>query len=167
MEAALGDALPAEEAERYIHNSVTLEGLFVAEYVPMLQLAFLMVGDNGTAEDAVQEAFARVQPKLASIDRPGAYLRAVVVNECRNVHRRRRLARRQQAVAPPAIIVDHPVELSDALRRLPPRQRHVVVLRFYADLPEAEIAELLACRVGTVKSALHRALTNLREVIPQ
>jgi RNA polymerase sigma factor (sigma-70 family) len=152
--------------ERYTAGKVTLQGLFEQEYGPMVRLAFVMLGSNAAAEEAVQEAFARIQPKLRSLDHPGAYLRTVVVNECRTVHRRRRLAHREQLVIASPITEDRPHELADALRILNLRQRQVVVLRFYADLPETEIAELLGCRVGTVKSNLHRALARLREVIP-
>jgi RNA polymerase sigma-70 factor (sigma-E family) len=143
---------------------VTFDDLFGERYQPMVRLATLLVGNEAVAEELVQDAFVRVHHKWATIEHPSAYLRTAVVNACRNNRRRTKLerahARTQVAdVAPPQ------EPLLDALTTLTERQRVAVVLRYYEDLSEAEIAAALGCRPGTVKSLLHRGLSQLREVI--
>lgn len=132
----------------------------------MVRLATLLVGSHHVAEEIVQDSFAAVDQRWESIDRPGAYLRTVVVNGCRAVLRRRELERRHDG-AGAVEEVDHLptrlVELRDALDRLSDRQRVVVVLRYFVDLPDAEIAEALRCRPATVRSLARRALAKLRE----
>ena len=142
----------------------TFEGLYALEYRPIVRLAFVMLGRDGPAEEVVQDGFARVYERWDSLDSPGGYLRTCVVNgfatsSAANGWRsgdgptrdRRRRAR-----------VDH---LTDALAALPPKRRAAVVLRYYGDLSEAEIAATLGVRPGTVKSMLHRSLAQLRGVI--
>ena len=91
-----------------------------------------------------------------------SYLRTTVTNLCRSYHRRHALeVRRRPAPPDPAVLVAD--EMSDTIAKLPFRQRAVIVLRFYEDLPEADIAELLGCATGTVGSLLHRALARLRK----
>lgn len=141
----------------------TFEALYLAEYRSMVRLAFVMV--EGSAEEVVQDAFARIYERWGSIDRPRAYLRTCVVNGSRDVLRRRRLAvwRRPDPVPEVAELgADH---LLDALGALTPRRRAAVVLRYYEDLSEAEIATVLGVRPGTVKSMLHRSLLQLRGVV--
>lgn len=143
--------------------SVTFEELYVAEYRSMVRLAFVMV--EGSAEEVVQDAFAKTFERWGTIDRPGAYLRTCVVNGCRDVLRRRRLAvwrRPEPAPVVTGLAADH---LLDALAALAPRRRAAVVLRYYEDLSEAEIAVVLGVRPGTVKSMLHRSLLQLRGVV--
>ncbi|MCU1396542.1 MAG: SigE family polymerase sigma factor [Ilumatobacteraceae bacterium] len=140
--------------------------VYTAEHDPLVRLAALVTGSTIVAEDLVQEAFAKLHPRFARIDNPPAWLRTVVLNGARNELRRAGLRRRLVERTPRAAgtHVDAPVnELIDSLRRLPARQRAVVVLRYYEDRPEAEIAELLGMRLGTVKSSLHRAHTALRQ----
>jgi RNA polymerase sigma factor (sigma-70 family) len=89
-----------------------------------------------------------------------------VVNACHSHHRRLRVARRHEAGAPwPESESLRADELSDALDGLPHRQRAALVLRFYADLPDADIAAALRCRPSTVPSLIHRGLEQLRRVI--
>jgi RNA polymerase sigma-70 factor (sigma-E family) len=134
------------------------------EYAAALRLAVTLVDIRAIAEDVVQDSFARVWARWDSLENPGGYLRVCIVNAGRKELRRRRLARRT---------VDQPVpdvqpedgELLASIRRLPPRRRAVVVLRFYEDMTEAQIADALNMRVGTVKATLHQALAQLREVI--
>lgn len=131
----------------------------------MLRLAVLLVGSAPIAEEVVQDAFEVVGERWASLDRPGGYLRTCVVNGCRGVLRRRDLERRtvvEGAVRPP-LEPDHLVELRDALDRLGERQRTVIVLRYFVDVPDDEIADVLECRPATVRSLAHRALAVLRE----
>jgi RNA polymerase sigma factor (sigma-70 family) len=143
--------------------AVTFEDLYLAEYEPMVRLAFLLVGP-GTAEEVVQDGFARVFERWGTLDRPAAYLRTCVVNGCRQVLRRRRVRWRHPYPAAPAAELGAD-DMLDALDRLPPGRRAAIVLRYYGDLSEAEIAATLGVRPGTVKSMVHRGLRQLREVI--
>ena len=143
--------------------SEPFEIVYQREFRAMVRLASALVDDQ--AEEVVQEAFAQLYLRYRSVSNPGAYARMCVLNGCRKVLRRRRLARRQ----PP------PVEeygnlgfnhVLDAVRALPTKQRNVVALRYELQLSDVEIAETLGVPVGTVKSTLHRALARLRtEVI--
>jgi RNA polymerase sigma-70 factor (sigma-E family) len=138
----------------------------------LLRLAYLISGDRGIAEDAVAEAFARVWPRWQSgqVKDPASYLRRVVVNELMRGGRRRALERRvaQQrsgddrggrAVAEQ--VTDHEV-VWGALLALPAPQRAVIVLRYFEDLSDEQIAVALRTPAGTVKSRLARALGRLR-----
>lgn len=142
----------------------TFEELYLAEYRPMVRLAFVMLGGDGPAEEVTQDAFARVYERWDRIDNPGGYLRTCVLNGCRDVLRRRILKWKRPCPAPvhSELGADH---LGDAIDRLPPKRRAAIVLRYYADLSEAEIADALGVRPGTVKSLLHRGMAQLREVI--
>jgi len=131
-----------------------------------VRLATLIVGDLGTAEAIVQDAFVEVTRRWEVLDNPAGYLRTAVVNRCRSQLRRWATARRRVAPAAP-LHVDAPEldELWSVLAGLPARRRAAVVLRYYEDLPVAEIARLLDCRPGTVSSLLHRGLADLRKVL--
>lgn len=165
----------ADSSEAHGEQVLTYRGLFDREYTPMVRLAFLMLGSNEAAEDTVQEAFARLHSRWDRVDNPGGYLRISVVNGCRSALRRRRVQQRREAeLRPPVEVTTHDVEASsvmeadevfDALARLSTKQRAAVVLRFYVDLPETEIASILGVRPGTVKSLLSRGLSQLRKVI--
>lgn len=139
--------------------------LYSDRYDAMVRLAAMLVDKVELAEEIVQDAFAAVYERWEHIDTPAAYVRTVVVNRCRDVLRRRRIAatitlgRAQETTEPTGDL------LHDALAALPARQRAVLVLRFYEDLPNDEVARLLKTRPGTVKSLVHRGLTTLREVI--
>jgi RNA polymerase sigma factor (sigma-70 family) len=155
--------MPAEDTT----GSATLAALYDREHAGMLRVACVLVGSAAIAEEIVQDAFVAVGERWGQIANPGAYLRTAVVNGCRTSHRRRateeRYAsgthRRVVAVEPPAELV----ELHDALTRLSPRARAVVVLRYLVDLPDDAIAGTLGCRVATVRSIAHRALLTLRK----
>jgi len=140
-----------------------LLGLYATHWVAMVRLARLLTAADAASEEIVQDAFLRVRAKWATIDTPPAYLRATVVNGCRNHQRRRLLERRQPA--PQQVVTDAPDEMRTAIAALPARQRAALVLRYYEDLPEAEIAGLMRCSVAAVKSLLHRAVGDLRKVI--
>lgn len=146
-----------------------LADLYRAEQPGMVRLATLLLRDQAVAEELVQEAFVRLQPKLATVDQPGAYLRTIVVNLCRGHGRRAATAAAHppppaSAAAPPVLPDDlSPVWL--AMGDLPERQRHALVLRFYLDLPDDEIARLLDARPGTVRSLISRGLAALKEVV--
>ncbi len=142
-----------------------VEQVYRDERAALLRLAFLLSGSRPAAEDIVQTAFASAQARWATIDNPGAYLRRVVVNQAQDGHRRRYRLGPQPVVEP----VTHQPELDETwaeLRRLPPSQRAVVVLRFYEDLSLTEIARLLDRPASTVRSDLRRALERLRRTLP-
>lgn len=140
------------------------EDLFATERVPMTRLAYLLVGSEAVAEEVVQDAFAQVYERWARLDRPGGYLRTCVVHGARRAGKRRTRDLRVVHGSPTSVELEAR-ELLDALGRLRPTWRAVVVLRFYGDMTQDEIAEALDMRVGTVKSTLHRALGQLREEI--
>ena len=146
-------------------TSPSFDEVFVREYLPMVRLATLLLGTEAEAEEAVQDAFAIVHERWDRLTRPGGYLRSCVVNRCGDILRRRTLARRLLRATPVEnahLGADH---LLDALATLPPKRRAAIVLRYYEGCSEAEIADVLGVRPGTVKSMLHRALAQLREVI--
>jgi len=124
----------------------------------------MLLGDREEAEDAVQDAMATLARRgLDELDRPGAYLRTIVVNECR---RRMRRQRPRPASGPDLAAFDrHDIEMLDALGSLTARKRAVVVLRFYEDLEVNVIAELLGCAPSTVSSLLHRAMKDMKEIL--
>jgi len=138
--------------------------LYRGAYAPMVRLAHLLTAADPAAEELVQDAFLRVQARWDRVDNPLAYLRAAVVNACRNHQRRGVLERRHRAVVV-GTAEDAPDELRDAITALPGRQRAAIVLRYYEDLAEVDIADLLGCSVPAVKSLLHRAVQDLRKVI--
>ena len=135
--------------------------------------AWLLTGDWGLAEDLVQTALARAWPRWERINRrddPEVYVRRVMVNTWRTWSRRRwRGEKASPAVAEAPAGGDMATEVAmrmamrDALGALTARQRAVLVLRVYDDLPEAQVADMLDCSVGTVKSATSRALARLRD----
>jgi RNA polymerase sigma-70 factor (sigma-E family) len=133
-------------------------------YEPMVRLAFLLTSSIETAEDLVQDVLARTQPRWSKVVEPRAYVRRAVVNACNSHHRRRRRERAHPVdrPEPEALKAD---ELFDVLAQLPVRMRAALVLRYYQDLPENDIAELLGCAPGTVRSLIHRGLARLRMVI--
>ena len=142
----------------------TIEAVYSRLYAPLARLAYLLVDTRELAEEAVQEAFAKAYPRWRRIEQPEAYLRTSVVNACRKVQRRRELVRRTPLVAvadAPAAgdLADH---VADVVRALPPTMREAVVLRYYLQLTDAEIARTLDIAVGTVKSTLNRARHQLR-----
>jgi len=130
----------------------------------MVRLAALMVGSRAIAEEIVQDAFASVSERWDELHRPGGYLRTSVVNGCAQVLRRRSVEDRHRVVelVVPDEIPERLIELRSALDRLTDRQRLVVVLRYFADLSDREIARTLDVRPATVRSLAHRALAALR-----
>jgi RNA polymerase sigma factor (sigma-70 family) len=128
----------------------------------MVRLARLLTGSLEVAEELVQDAFVKLQLAPTVVQNPEYYLRTIVANLSRGHLRRLRLER---ALRPEARIVLAPPEIDEtwqALCRLPFRQRAVLALRYYEDFSEAEIARVLGCRLGTVKSSHHRALATLK-----
>jgi len=137
------------------------------EYPGMVRLAVSLTGDVDRAEDVVQDAFARLHGRFPSLDRPGGYLRTSVVNLCRDHHRRGALEKRELGRRCPAPLSLDASELIDVLLHLPFKQRAVLVLRYWGDWSEAEIAEAVGCRPGNVKSLASRGLATLRKEVPR
>jgi RNA polymerase sigma-70 factor (sigma-E family) len=136
-------------------------------------LAYLLTGDRALAQDLMQEAFVRIARRFVHIRDPdafGRYLRRSIVNLANSHFRRRAIERRHAASgAVPdrgedADVGDR-VTLRAAIVRLPIRQRTALVLRFYEDLPEREIADLMGCGTGAVKQLVYRAMGTLRREI--
>lgn len=138
----------------------------VARSDRLLRTAYLLTGDWGLAEDLLQESLTKAWFAWPRVDEPEPYVRRVLVTTYTSWWRRR-----WRAEVPSASLPDFPVrdddageraELWRAVRALPARQRAVIVLRFYEDLPVAEVAALLGCGTGTVKSQTAKALAKLR-----
>jgi RNA polymerase sigma-70 factor (sigma-E family) len=159
------DGIWGDPAPRAVDQHQAVGDRYVATHDRMVRLAYLLTGSRAVAEDLVHDSFLRVQSRWDAVRDPTAYLRTTVVNACRAHHRR---ARRERAHFPDlvvdAVAPETPIVL-DALAGLPYRQRAALVLKFYEDRPEHEIAEVLGCRPGTVRSLVHRGLTTLRRVV--
>jgi RNA polymerase sigma-70 factor (sigma-E family) len=156
-----------------------LAALFRRHHLELVRLALLLVGDRPTAEDVVQDVFARLQARdgrLAGRDDGGlAYARAAVVNGCRSVLRHRATVYRASAVLDgpgvqdsaegQALLAEDRRRVLAALSALPRRRREVLVLRYYLGLSEAEIARTLGISAGAVKSSAARGLAALARQI--
>lgn len=151
-------------------HAATLTMLFREHHLGLVRTALLIVGDQPTAEDVVQDAFTALHRRLGGLsDHEHAlpYIRAAVVNGCRTVLRKRRRpfgGPEPEAVwsAESAVMLgEDRREVFLALRGLPRRQREALVLRYYLELSEAEIAEAMGIARGTVKSTTSRALAAL------
>ncbi|MFG2052058.1 SigE family RNA polymerase sigma factor [Micromonospora sp. NPDC048935] len=137
----------------------------------LLRAAYLICGNRHQAEDLLQEALLKLALRWASVrdGDPAAYVRAILYRDAVSWWRRRR---REWLSATPPDRATHDrdgalrLTLHDALGLLPPRQRAVLVLRYYEDLTEVATAEVLGVTVGTVKSQCHAALRRLREAAP-
>jgi RNA polymerase sigma-70 factor (sigma-E family) len=142
----------------------------VSRWPGLVRLAFGLTGDRWMAEDIAQTTLARAYVawrRVSQADDPDAYLRRILVNTSHRRFRRRQVA--EQPGDPPETPVDGPADvvseraaLLAALRQLPSRQRAVVVMRYWEDLTDAQIATALGCSPGTVRSQLSRALAKLR-----
>jgi RNA polymerase sigma-70 factor (sigma-E family) len=154
----------------------TFEGFVAARGTPLLRLAVMLTGNSHDAEDLLQATLVKLLrswDRVAAADQPAAYARRVLVNE--HVSWRRRPSRREQtwsdaalAAATPAGEAGEPQvdEGWALLATLPRRQRAVLALRYYEDLSDAQIAEVLGCSESTVRSNASRALATLRSVAP-
>jgi RNA polymerase sigma-70 factor (sigma-E family) len=145
----------------------SFDALYQESNARMTRLAWLLVGSQAVAEELVQDAFLAVYQRWDDIENPGGYLRRAVVNESLRWRRRRHREHDLLAVVgvPPPTGDPTVDTMWDAIQRLRPEQRAVVVLRYWSDLPHGEIAELLDCPVPTVRTRLHRALTQLRKEV--
>ncbi|HEX5543481.1 MAG TPA: SigE family RNA polymerase sigma factor [Micromonospora sp.] len=149
---------------------------FVVQRSPALsRAAFLLAGDHQLAEDLLQAALARTYRHWQRIhgDQPEAYVRRVMYHQHISWWRRKRVTEHLMATPPersgddPSGATELRVAVAAALQQLTPRQRAVVVLRYYDDLTEAQVADLLGCSIGTVKRHGHDALRRLRVIAPE
>jgi RNA polymerase sigma-70 factor (sigma-E family) len=156
---------------------VDITQLYTTQRLPLVRLAILLVDDLPSAEDVVQDAFMALHKRqyaLRSPDAAVAYLRTSVINGCRSALRRRRVRRRHpDAELPPAgsavderlLAAEEHERVLAAVRTLPRRQREVLILRYWSDLSEADIAASLGVAVGTVKSNASRGLARLENLL--
>jgi RNA polymerase sigma factor (sigma-70 family) len=145
------------------------EAFFAARYDVTRRALCLVLSDTDLAEDAAQEAFARALERWSragSIERPDAWVVRVGLNYARDVLRRRaREASRRQQPLPASdftAVVDDTVDVRVELAHLADRRREAVVFRYYLDLPLEDVARAMGCALGTAKSTLHAALTQMR-----
>lgn len=150
---------------------------FVAARSPaLLKTAVLLTGgDRHAAEDLLQNALMKAVGRWHKIDEPEAYVRQVLYRQQIGRWRLRWRQRELTVADPPETTVDRDgageaeqrIAVRRALAKLTARQRTVLVLRFFEDLPEADVAELLGCSIGTVRSTTHRSLEKLRRLAPE
>lgn len=180
VEQTLGQLRPAVVQPRPATDDSprTLADLYREHRMRLVRLAILLVDEQSTAEDVVQEAFTGLHRHWSTLRDEAAalgYLRTAVVNGSRSVLRRRRTAR---GYVPPhqanarsaeslAMLSAEHQAVCDALATLPPRQREVLVLRYYGELSEAEIAEATGISRGAVKSTASRALDAVERALAQ
>ena len=169
--------LPAPAPAQAEAPAEAVTALYQAHALGLIRLAVVMLGDRPAAEDVVQEAFCGLYRRWHSLSDTGkalSYVRSSVINGCRTVLRRRR---RQGGLDPStgdppgesaeaaALISEEHRRVLTAIRRLPARQREALVLRFYLDLDEEEIAASMRISRGTVKSTTSRALAALGRIL--
>lgn len=159
------------EVEREVREYVT------ARQAALFRTALLLTGNREQAEDLLQAALIKVAmqwSKVRRADQPDAYVRRLLYHEQVTWWRRLSNQREHPTSQPPERAVpgddtgavDLRLSLAQALRQLTAKQRTVLVLRYYEDLPEAEIAAVMGCSVGTVRSQAHRSLARLRALYP-
>jgi RNA polymerase sigma-70 factor (sigma-E family) len=143
----------------------SFEAVYRRELPRLVRLAHLITGSNGVAEEVVHDVFAAAYRRWRRIEDPSGYLYRAVVNRSRSLLRRRKLEwrhriHRLEVVHPPEVD-----ELWGAIQRLPARRRTAIVLRYYADMSIAQIADVMGARPGTVRSLIHRGHHSLRQEI--
>ena len=150
-----------------------LAELYAVHYQALVRLAALLVRDTATAEEVVQDSFVAMHAswrRLRDSGKASSYLRRCVVNRSRSVLRHQMVTERNMLQPPPempsaeqgAMALLERSAVVAALHGLPARQREALVLRYYADLPEAEIASAMGISQGAVKSHVFRAMSALR-----
>ena len=178
-EAVPPDAFPVSGTARAEWSAdLAVVELYSQQYRSLVRLAALLVRDTPTAEEVVQDAFIAMHDgwqRLRDTEKALAYLRQAVVNRSRSVLRHRTVVDKNMQKAPPdmpsaehgAFILLERDAVVAALRDLPDRQREAIVLRYYADLSEAEIATAMGISRGAVKSHTARGMTALRAALEQ
>jgi RNA polymerase sigma-70 factor (sigma-E family) len=156
---------------------VDVAALYAQHRLALVRMAALLVDSTPAAEDVVHDAFLALHRKVGTIRDPQAalgYLRRSVLNGARDALRRRRTVRAHLRVAEPdsaapadesALLADEHATLLAAVRQLPPRDQEVLLLRYWSELSEADIADTLGISRGTVKSTASRALDKLQKLL--
>ncbi len=147
----------------------SFEDVYRAQRASLIRLAYLIVQSQQVAEDLVQDGFVRLHQNFDTVDNPAGFLHTAIVRLCLTWLKRRDVERDSIArAAEPATSTSPEIdEMWDALAGLDPDRRTVLVLRYYADLSHAQIAEIVGCPVATVRTRTHRALADLRTEIVQ
>jgi RNA polymerase sigma-70 factor (sigma-E family) len=169
-------ALDDVTARRTVENEVA--SLFRSEYRGLVRMAALLLDEVGASEEVVQDAFVKLQSGWGRLRDPAkapAWLRSAVLNGARSRLRHRQVSRRHLQMVPPpapsaeagAMLGDEHRKMMAALRALPLRQREALVLKFYVNLPEADIATAMDVSPGTVKTHVHRGLAALQSTLGQ
>jgi RNA polymerase sigma-70 factor (sigma-E family) len=168
-------AAPEQDLRSAPDAEAALTDLYRLHALRLIRLGYVMLGDRQAAEDVVQDAFAglyRRWGRLTDHTKALQYLRSSVLNGCRTAIRRNRPAVELVDLDPDAVSAETAVlageqqrVLMRAIRRLPDRQREALVLRFYLDESDAEIARLMGIRESTVRSTTHRALAALGRLL--
>jgi RNA polymerase sigma factor (sigma-70 family) len=163
VKAENGGALEARPGDR----EEGFDAFYRREYASAVRLAWLLTRSSAVAEDLVQDVMTAVHRSFATIDSPRAYLGKSIVHRVRSWNRdeQRRRTRLMYLVDDRVEMDLADADLFDAVGQLPYRQRAVIVTRYWAGWSEAEIAEALGCRPGTVKSLASRALDRLRKEV--
>lgn len=169
---AAGDRGEAAEAARP-DRAALLSEMFDQNFRSLRRFAFVLLGDASAADEVAQDAFVRLYAswrRLDDLDHPATYLRKIVLNLCRTRGRRALLQRRTAPLLRPETVSNDPdvalrLDVWSALEKLPHRQRACVALRYLEDLSEADVARVLDCSVGTVKSQLYKARAKLGSVL--
>ncbi|WP_432190689.1 SigE family RNA polymerase sigma factor [Streptomyces sp. Tue6028] len=152
-------------------TGVDFEHYAAARWSSLCRTAFMLTGDRHEAEDLVQTTLAKVYTgwsRVRHLDEPDAYVRRALINNNLSRHRKRRVVQLLTSSLPERVNgaglshLEQRSDLLDALATLPLRQRAVVVLRYWEDLSEHQVAEVLGCSVGNVKSQASRGLSKLR-----
>lgn len=158
--------------------TLSFDDIYRLERPKLVRVAYLIVRSQHVAEELVHDGFLRLHQNLDTVESPGGFLHTAVVRLCLTWLKRRDMERDRLrrlpadeerstasgghgAAAPPS--VEDGDELWNALAHLDPDRRAVLVLRFYEDLPYEQIAEIVECPIGTVRSRLHRGLADLRK----
>jgi len=174
-DAVLADAMLETVTSEWDADQAVTE-IYTAHYRSLVRLAVLLVRDTATAEEVVQDSFVAMHGawgRLRDNAKALSYLRQSVVNRSRSVLRHRVVVDRHMPMPPPdepsaehgAIALLERSAVIAALRGLPARQREALVLKFYADLPEAQIAAAMGISKGAVKSHTARAISAMRAVL--
>jgi len=157
------------EVEEFDAGTAEAEDVFtafyIAEFPRAVRLAHLLTGVNPAAEDIAQDVMLRLRDRLDVIDDPAAYLTRSVTNACWNWHRTQRRDRARMArlaTAPTVVVGPETEQLLTIVDGLPFRQRTALVGRYWLDLPDADIAELIGVRPATVRSLVARALRSMK-----
>lgn len=146
-----------------LDDAASFDDLFRSEYTGLVRLAYLIIGSQARAEELTQDAFGQLLKAWPSVDRPGGFVRTALVSRCRDAQRREITGRRKLRLLRPAAEAEPEAHyLIDVLAKLPENWRAIVVLRFYGGHSIPEIAEITGQPEGSVKSGLHRALSQLR-----